>query len=113
MKKKVYDMCIERAKYEGIDKAPRLADPNDIYHNNLQEWSLFKLAYYPCFKCKAPYFGGMKDCIAAQAASQEFKPEELVCGKCSSQVLGLGNTNCNEHGTDFVEFKCKFCCSVS
>ena len=106
-------MSIERAKYEGIDKNPRLQDPNDNYYNNLQAWALFKLAYYQCFKCKAPYFGGMKDCIAAQAAQQEFKPEELVCGKCSSQQLGLGNTSCDKHGTDFVEFKCKFCCSVS
>ena len=61
-------MSIERAKYEGIDKNPRLRDPNDDYYNNLQDWALFKLAYYPCYKCKLPYFGGMKDCIAAQAA---------------------------------------------
>ena len=66
MKKKVYEMSIERAKYEGIDKEPRLRDPNDNFYNNLQAWALFKLAYYQCFKCKVPYFGGMKDCIAAQ-----------------------------------------------
>jgi len=113
MKTKVYAMCVERAKYEAIDKSPRLKDPNDCYYNDLQAWSLYKLAYYQCFKCKVPYFGGMKDCIAAQAASQEFKPEELVCAKCSSLALGLGDTNCKKHGTDFIEFKCKFCCSIS
>jgi len=58
-------MSIERAKYEGIDKNPRLQDPNDVYYNDLQSWAIFKLAYYECFKCKNPYFGGMKDCIAA------------------------------------------------
>ena len=79
----------------------------------MQAWSLYKLAYYQCYKCKVPYFGGMKDCIAAQAASQEFKPEELVCAKCSSLALGLGDTNCKKHGLDFIEFKCKFCCSIS
>ena len=46
MKKKVYEMALERAKYEGIDKEPRLRDPNDNYYNNLQAWALFKLAYY-------------------------------------------------------------------
>ena len=67
MRKKVYDMSIERAKYEGIDKDPRLSDPaDDRFYNNLQAWALFKLAYYPCYKCGVPYFGGMKDCIAAQ-----------------------------------------------
>lgn len=69
MKEKVYSMALERAKYEAIDKNPRLQDPNDDYYNDLQSWAIFKLAYYQCFKCKIPYFGGMKDCIAAQAAS--------------------------------------------
>lgn len=68
MKQKVYTMSLERAKHEGIDKSERLKDPNDPYYNDLQAWALYKLAYYPCFKCKVPYFGGMKDCIAAQAA---------------------------------------------
>jgi len=113
MKKKMHDMSLERAKYEGIDKEPRLKDPKDIHYNNLQSWALFKLAYYQCFKCKNAYFGGMKDCIAAQQASQEFKPEDLVCSKCSSELLGFGNSKCKKHGTDFIDFKCKFCCSVS
>lgn len=87
-------MSIERAKYEAIDKSPRLSDPNDVYYNSLQQWALFKLAYYECFKCKNAYFGGMKDCIAAQAASQEFKPQDLVCAKCSAAELGVGGGNC-------------------
>lgn len=68
MKAKVYSMSMERARLENIDKSLRLSDPNDIYYKNLQEWALFKLAYYPCFTCDQPYFGGMKDCIAAQSA---------------------------------------------
>ena len=39
-------MSIERAKYEGIDKNPRLQDPNDDYYNDLQSFAIFKLAYY-------------------------------------------------------------------
>ena len=113
MKKKMMAMSIERAKYENIHKDPRLSNPNDAYYNNLQAWALFKLAYYQCFKCKVPYFGGMKDCIAAQAAAADFKPEDLVCAKCSSKSLGLGSSNCPKHGTDYIEFKCKFCCSIS
>ena len=113
MKKKVFKMALERAKHEGIDKEPRLRNPNDDFFQDLQKWAIFKLAYYQCYQCKVPYFGGMKDCIAAQQQSQEFKPEELVCGKCSSELLGLGNTNCKVHGQTFIEFKCKFCCSVS
>jgi E3 ubiquitin-protein ligase MYCBP2 len=55
----------ERAKHEGLDKDARLKDPSDRFYNNLKAYSIFKLAYFQCFKCKNPYFGGMKDCLAA------------------------------------------------
>jgi hypothetical protein len=74
---------------------------------------MYKLAYYQCFKCKSPYFGGLKDCIQAQQEGQEYKKEDLVCGKCAAVSIGAGIQNCPKHGTDFIEFKCKFCCSLS
>ena len=43
------------------------------------------------------------------------KPEDLVCVPCSADLIGFGpgNKKCPKHGTDFIEFKCKFCCSIS
>ena len=58
-------MALERAKHEGIDKDPRLQNPADIYYNDLAKFAVFKCAYYMCHKCKAPYFGGLKDCLRA------------------------------------------------
>lgn len=55
----------ERAKFEGLDKHDRLKDPNDPYYQKLPEYAMFKCAYYQCYKCKGPYFGGMKDCLRA------------------------------------------------
>ena len=75
---------------------------------------MFKLAYYQCFKCKAPYFGGLKDCVRAQEEGQAgFKLEELVCAKCSAVSLGAGANNCAKHGSDFIDFKCRYCCSLA
>jgi E3 ubiquitin-protein ligase MYCBP2 len=54
---------IERGKFEGLDKDPRLKE--EPYNGSLEKYALFKLAYYQCFKCKVPYFGGMKDCLRA------------------------------------------------
>jgi len=34
----------------------------DFYYNNLQDYAMFKCAYYICFKCQKPYFGGLKEC---------------------------------------------------
>jgi E3 ubiquitin-protein ligase MYCBP2 len=55
----------------------------------------------------------MKDCERQNEEVKEYKQEELVCGKCSAQVVGAGIKNCSKHGTDYIEFKCKFCCSVA
>ena len=59
-------MAVERAKHEGLHKEARLAIPGDRFYNDLPAFVVFKCAYYLCFKCKVPYFGGMKDCLRAQ-----------------------------------------------
>jgi len=72
------------------------------------------LAYYMCFKCKEPYFGGKKNCEQNnEEVKENFKPEELVCGKCAAQTVGVGQNNCKKHGHEFIEFKCKFCCAIA
>lgn len=39
-----------------------------------------------------------------------YNPEELVCGGCSDVV---GAQVCGRHGMDYLEYKCRFCCSVA
>ena len=63
-------MALERAKFEGIDKEDRLKTPGDIYFNNLEAYAMARLSYYMCFKCKSPYFGGLKQCANALDAAQ-------------------------------------------
>ena len=67
-----------------------------------------KYAYYMCHKCDSPYFGGEYACAAA--AGDEYDPTELVCGAC---IGGAPAQICPKHGTDFLEYKCRFCCSVA
>jgi E3 ubiquitin-protein ligase MYCBP2 len=41
-------------------------------------------------------------------------PEEtLLCPNCRAAAEGREIANCDLHGRDFIEYKCKFCCSVS
>lgn len=56
------EKAVQRAKHEGLDKDKRLKDLNSPYYGKLKEYAMYKCAYYMCFKCHAPYFGGMKDC---------------------------------------------------
>ena len=62
VKQTIATKAVERAKLEGLHKHARLNDPTDHYYNNLEEYAVFKCAYYMCFKCKSPYFGGLNDC---------------------------------------------------
>lgn len=110
----VIKKCMERAKFEELHKHDRVCkNKDDRFYGKLQEYAMAKLSYYMCFKCQNPYFGGMKDCDAANQDYANFKKEELVCGKCAAVAVGGGEKTCKKHGTDFIEFKCKFCCSIA
>lgn len=107
----VIKKALERAKFEDLHKHERIKKPP--FNNDLQSYALAKLSYYMCFKCQNPYFGGMKDCDQANQDYANFKKEELVCGKCAAVAVGGGVKQCKKHGTDYIEYKCKFCCSIA
>lgn len=60
-----------------------------------------------CFKCNKPYYGGDYACAAAGGGAN-FDPSELMCGACSP----VASEDCIKHGKDYLEFKCRYCCSV-
>lgn len=107
------EKAILRIKFEGMEKDDGLVDPNSPHFKNVASYAMYKLAYYQCFKCKTAYFGGKKDCIRAQQEEQVYKPEELVCASCSAVGIEGGIKSCKQHGTDFIEFKCRFCCNLA
>jgi E3 ubiquitin-protein ligase MYCBP2 len=83
-----------------------------------------RYAYYVCFKCDKAYFGGEARCEAAAAihdsnghgqarattSNESYDPKELVCGACSDVSMAQ---MCPKHGTDYLEYKCRYCCSVA
>ena len=96
-----------------------MKDPNYLFYGKWQEYCLYKLSYYECFKCKEAYFGGKKDCGEMMGNNEEnknngeYKKDDLVCPKCAAVAIGGGIQNCPNHGLDYIEFKCKFCCNIS
>ena len=105
---------LERLKHEGKDKDERLNNSKDPYYNKPMEYAIAIYSYYQCYKCKKPYFGGLKSCEMMlqedNQGKQDFDPKELVCANCCD-VLPL--ENCVNHGKDYIEFKCKFCCNIA
>jgi len=111
LKKEVSKQALERLRVEGLDKDERIKDRNSKYYKNPQLFALDRLAFYICFKCKQPYFGGMRRCEEAGAQQNEdFNEQHLVCGSCAS---GPNSASCKIHGKQFITYKCKFCCSVA
>lgn len=55
-------MSIQRLKFEGCDKDQKLKDPKSPYYQKPNEYAMAIYAYFECFKCKNPYFGGRKNC---------------------------------------------------
>jgi hypothetical protein len=71
---------------------------------------MHKFAFYECWKCKRPYFGGDFACaLAANEEGVESDPSELFCGGCAPSSV----SNCALHGREYIEFKCRYCCSVA
>lgn len=36
--------------------------------------------------------------------------KELLCGACSAHKSG---SKCQQHGTEFIEWKCRYCCGIA
>ena len=107
LRKVLRGKALMRLKYESKDKAPELTNPDSRWYNDPEGYAEDLFAYYECYKCKKPYYGGERVCGEAGGS---FDPTELVCGGCSPWS---GDIDCPKHGKDFIEFKCRFCCSVA
>jgi len=82
-----------------------IKDPKHKFHGNPVDYALEIFSFYMCHKCSSPYFGGRRQC----GEIMNFNPEELVCGGCS----GLLSCEKEKHGRKFIQYKCRFCCSIA
>lgn len=98
-----------RLDFEKLLTHEDITQPQGRFYQNPLGFAFHNFSYYPCFKCKKAYFGGMKRC-EEQQQKEVFEPSELVCGACSSTE---GSADCQTHGAEYIEFKCRYCCKVA
>ncbi|EJW84961.1 hypothetical protein WUBG_04127 [Wuchereria bancrofti] len=98
-----------RLEYDGLLQSPAAVSESSELHMNPDEYAMERYMYVLCFKCGKAYFGGESRC-QQELDNSQYNPEELICGGCSDVV---GAQVCGRHGIDFLEFKCRFCCSVA
>ena len=115
LKQKVEKEALINAEKQGILKDERLSNKDDVYYNQPQEFANARCSFYECFECKKPYFGGLVDCEILMAAQEqeEQKKENLMCQDCLLKEIGAGQTTCDKHGTEQIDWKCQFCCSTA
>jgi len=107
LKENVERKSLMRLQYDNLEKAPEIVEKGGRFFEDPVGFAMSRYAYYVCHKCEQPFFGGERVCAAARAG--DFDASELICGGC----LGTGDQYCSKHGGDFLEFKCRFCCSVA
>ena len=100
--------ALMRLEYEGLSKSEAVMAKGARFHNDPSGFALERYAYYVCFKCGKAYYGGEAQCD--EARGDDYNPEELVCGGCSDVSRAQ---MCPKHGTDYLEYKCRYCCSVA
>ena len=61
-------MAFERLKFEELLKDEKLTNKSSPYYNKPNEYAVAIYAYFECYKCKNPYFGGRKSCAEVMNA---------------------------------------------
>ncbi|XP_064119634.1 E3 ubiquitin-protein ligase MYCBP2-like isoform X5 [Macrobrachium nipponense] len=102
--------ALMRLEYEGLHRAEAISTPGARYYNEPAAYAMDRYAYYVCFKCNKAYYGGEARCDVEAGLGDDYDPRELVCGACSDVSRAQ---MCPKHGTDFLEYKCRYCCSVA
>ena len=108
---KVKELAKDRLKIEGLDKDDCLFDKKSKYFEKEGEYAMDKFMFFQCNVCDKPYYAGLKSC--REVIEKNFKKEELICGGCCV-INGIpGVTKCKIHGKEYIDYKCKFCCSIA
>nr|XP_027195486.1 E3 ubiquitin-protein ligase MYCBP2-like [Dermatophagoides pteronyssinus] len=98
-----------RLEFEGLNQCEAITAPNSRFYQDPVGFAMERYSYYLCFKCQKAYYGGEARCDI-EYDGNNHNPQELICGSCSDVTQAQ---ICPKHGTDFLEYKCRFCCSVA
>jgi E3 ubiquitin-protein ligase MYCBP2 len=79
---------------------------NSNYQNKEIEYAMKRFNFYLCERCESPFYGGFKEC-------GDEEEEKKLCLDCFDYSKIKGVNNCEIHGRNNIQYKCKFCCNIS
>ena len=107
LRRTVLNLCRRRIQTDKILELEGKEDSDKL------TWAYYNFAFYQCNRCKNPYYGGRSRCdMDLGDGNNNFDPKELICGGCLTREIG-NSQSCFIHGTEFIEFKCRFCCNIA
>eukprot|EP00658_Telonema_sp_P-2_P078417 TRINITY_DN7339_c0_g1_i1.p1 TRINITY_DN7339_c0_g1~~TRINITY_DN7339_c0_g1_i1.p1 ORF type:complete len:233 (+),score=65.79 TRINITY_DN7339_c0_g1_i1:197-895(+) len=68
---------------------------------------LYHCVFKMCTLCRVPFFAGAYECAPADEAESK---DDIKCVGCACPTM---MKTCPEHGTDYIQWKCRYCCSLS
>lgn len=109
---KVRRKALQRWVVEQRRPMPKPSDPSD--EDRLATLAMQKMTFFECSQCNEPYYGGEVECAGVNEEDEDDLDDdvqaalamELVCRGCASK----GQLQCPEHGTEFLGWKCRYCC---
>ena len=115
LKAKVEELALKNAERQGILNDAAVAEKDGKFYGKNQKYANKKCSVFLCNECKKPYFGGLRDCEQDMANEEQnnTQKEDLLCQDCLIKTLGYGETNCETHGAEHIDWKCQFCCAVA
>jgi len=112
---KMYQKVRQKAMQRWVvEQRSPLPCPNDAGdEDRIATLAMSKMTFFECSQCNEPYYGGEVECGAEVAEEDDLDDDvqaalamELVCRGCASK----GQVQCPEHGTEFLGWKCRYCC---
>merc|ERR1719242_1240693 len=81
--------ALMRLKYEKLQNHVDIVNEHGPFYQNPSGFAMKKYAYYQCFKCGDPYYGGEAVCLAA--GNDRFAMKKYAyyqCFKCGDPYYG-------------------------
>lgn len=93
--------ALDQTKKDDLHKDSAVMDPSGRYYKDILGHALHHCIFKLCTLCDNVFFAGAYECAPADEAESR---EDVKCTGCAVPHL---NRVCPEHGTDYIQWKCR------
>jgi len=96
---------LQQLKTDQLDQEEVIINKDGEYYQKPHLYALKIYAYYLCFKCQRPYYGGKHNC--GDDLNDDLKLKDHKCNTCKQ-------VKCQKQGhNEYQMYKCRYCCNLA